>query len=78
MKVDMDKQQTRRRIGAQLRELRMHQGLTFGDVAERACICKATVRNIEEGRYNVGIDELSAMAEAVGAEVNVEELFIRT
>lgn len=74
----MDKQQTRRRIGAQLRELRMHQGLTFADVAERAGICKATVRNIEEGRYNVGIDELSAMAEAVGAEVNVEELFIRT
>ena len=76
--MNVDQQQTRQRIGAQLRERRMHQGLTFGDVAERAGICKATVRNIEEGRYNVGIDELSAMAEAVGAEVNVEELFIRT
>lgn len=69
------KQTERQRIGCQLREAREAAGLSHGMVAERTGLREATVRNIEDGRYNVGIDELSKVASCVGAEVNVEALF---
>ena len=63
------------RIGIQLREAMEAAKMTVGEVAERTGLRVATVRNIITGRFNVGIDELVMVAECVGAEVNIEQVF---
>ena len=67
--------QERVRIGTQIREAMGAVNMTAGEVAERTGLRAVTVRNILAGRFNVGIDELSMVAECVGAEVNVEQVF---
>ena len=56
----------------QLRELRTGRGLTQGQLGELAGMDQAAVSRIETGRQAVTLDQLKALARALG--VRVEDL----
>lgn len=62
---------TRVRIGRQLAGLRRESGMTQKEVAERAGIRHEHLSRIEAGRYAVTLETVQAIAEALGASVEV-------
>lgn len=63
------------RIGQQVRELRESEGLTLEQLAVKSGLRQTTIRKIEDGVFDIGIDELAAIASALGGELNIEKLF---
>lgn len=61
----------RKRVGQKLREIRTEQGLTIQQAADRAGITFANLSNIENGKYSVGLDILSKIANALGVEIQL-------
>ena len=53
-------------FGENLRRERMRQGLTLEDLAERSGITWSYISHLERGMRNVGIDNMAALAAAVG------------
>lgn len=51
---------------------RMEKGWTEEELAKRAGITSANVRNIERGRYDMKIDTLFAIAHALGISITIE------
>ena len=69
--MDYDrKQETRQRVGMRLAAIRRQSGLTQSEVAERAGITAANVARIEQGRYDVRLDVLQAIADVFGMDVD--------
>ena len=68
--TDEQKQQERFRIGQRIKALRTEAKIALADVAERAGLDAPHISRIEAGKYNVGIDALSAIAKAIGREVD--------
>ena len=68
----MKKEETRRRIGQELAEIRKSQHLTQQDVADMAGLQRSNVARVEQGRYNVGLDILQAIADALNADVIIK------
>ena len=64
------KQETRQRVGMRLAAIRRQSGLTQAEVAERAGITAANVARIEQGRYDVRLDVLQAIADVFGMDVD--------
>lgn len=65
----MDVQQ----LAAELEALRVAQGLTQGEVGERAGVTRQAVANIVKGkRYVKSLESLAAVFEAVGAKLVVQ------
>ena len=62
----------RKRIGAQLRELREEQGWTIAQVAEMVGVKFSTVEKIEAGVFNVPLDVLAKVAEVLGCELTIK------
>lgn len=60
---------TRKKIGEQLKAARNAQGLTTRQLAEKCGIAYNHIARIEAGRYNVTIDTLSLIADALGIEL---------
>ncbi|GAA5534066.1 helix-turn-helix transcriptional regulator [Deinococcus aluminii] len=56
----------RRLFGQRLRSERHAQGLTLEDVAEAADMNWSYIAQVERGERNVSIDNMTALAEAVG------------
>jgi transcriptional regulator with XRE-family HTH domain len=54
------------RVRRRLRELRVEQGLTLGQVAERASIDLSTLSRLESGKRRLALDHLPALAAALG------------
>lgn len=67
--------ENRRRIGRQVRQLREDEGMTLVQLAELSGLRQTTIRKIEDGVFDIGIDELAAIAQALGGELNIEKLF---
>ena len=67
--------ENRRRIGRQVRQLREDDGMTLVQLAELSGLRQTTIRKIEDGVFDIGIDELAAIAQALGGELNIEKLF---
>lgn len=67
--------ENRRRIGRQVRQLREEEGMTLVQLAELSGLRQTTIRKIEDGVFDIGIDELAAIAQALGGELNIEKLF---
>lgn len=67
------KQQTRERIGQRIKALRTEQKLTQGELAERARLQLTHISRIEAGKYSVGIDTLSAIANVLGKQLDFVE-----
>lgn len=58
-------------IGRKLKVLRVEQGMLAKDVCERAGIKQPTLTAIEGGRYNTGIRQITDVAKALGAHVEI-------
>lgn len=63
----------RERIGLQIAELRNNEGLSIRQLAELSGVSAQNITKIEHGRYNVSIDILSKLCEALRAEIKIEE-----
>jgi transcriptional regulator with XRE-family HTH domain len=63
----------RRAFGATLRHLREEQGLSQEKLAEMAGLHRNYVGSVERGERNIGLDNIHALAEALG--VPVADLF---
>ena len=58
-------------VGQRLKELREEKGMTVKETAEKAGIRPSTLTAIEEGRYNPGIRQITYIAHALGAHVEI-------
>ncbi|QLG13458.1 helix-turn-helix transcriptional regulator (plasmid) [Deinococcus sp. D7000] len=56
----------RKLFGQRLRAERHARGLTLEDVGERADIAWNYVAQVERGERNIGIDNMAALADALG------------
>lgn len=56
----------RRVFGRRLRAVRHERGLTLEDVAELADMHWSYISQVERGERNVGVDNMAALADAVG------------
>ena len=59
-------EQERQRIGQDVAQLRKEQGMTQQDLADQIGMQRTHVVRIEKGRYSVGLDTLTAIAQALG------------
>ena len=58
-------------IGRRLKVLRVERGMMAKDVSEKAGITQSTLTAIESGAYNSGIRQISNIAKAIGAHVEI-------
>lgn len=64
-RVKRDPSDTRRIFGERLRSRRKELQMTLEDVAERAQMNWSYIAQVERGERNVGIDNMTALAEAL-------------
>lgn len=60
----------RSRIGANLRKIREAQGLSLRDLEQKSGIAFAHLQKIEVGKYDVRIDTLQTVCEALGVTIS--------
>ena len=60
----------RKRIGNVIQVLRVQQGLTVEELAKKAGIACSLLVSVELGKFNVRLDILSSVAEALGYKVD--------
>ena len=65
--------ESRKRVGAQLRQQREEQGWTIAQVAEMVGVKFSTVEKIEAGVFNVPLDILARVAEVLDSELVIRE-----
>lgn len=65
----LDNISPRQMMGNTIAHVRMRHDMTQEELAEAADITAANVRNIEAGKYNVNIDVLSKIANALGDDL---------
>ena len=62
----------RERIGQRIAQLRKEKGLSLRQLSEQCGVTFQNINKIESGRYNVGIDILGRIADALGVEIKIE------
>lgn len=70
--TDEKKIANRIRIGSMIAEIRKSKGLSLEEVSQKAKVDLSNLSKIERGRYNVGIDILGRIADALGVEIKIE------
>ena len=60
----------RKRIGNIIQVLRVQQGLTVDELAKKAGVGSSLLARVELGKFNVRLDVLSSVAEALGYKVD--------
>lgn len=63
----------RERIGKRIAELRTSKGYTVRQLAELSGVNYTNIGKIENGRYNVSIDILSKICNALGCRIDIVE-----
>ena len=63
----------RERIGKRIAQLRAEKGYSTRELAERCGIHFSNIGKIERGAYNVSIDILSKITDALCCEINLSE-----
>ena len=63
----------RERIGKRIAYLRQEKGLSQRQLAEMSGVGNAHIARIELGKYNVRIDILDKLAEALGGRLEIVE-----
>ena len=63
----------RERIGNRIAELRKGKGLSLRQLAELSGVTSQNITKIEHGRYNVSIDILSKICNALDCEIEIKE-----
>lgn len=66
------KTDTRQYVGEQLRQLREEQGYSLRDLAELTGIAYNHIGRIEQGRYNVTLDTLAVICDALDVNIILE------
>ena len=69
--VGSDRSEERERIGAKIRQLREDKGIEARHLALIANIDAANLSRIEKGKYSVGFDILTKIANALGVKVDL-------
>ena len=69
--VGSDRNEERKRIGSRIRQLREDKGMEAKQLATLANIDAANLSRIEQGRYSVGLDILTKIADALGVKVDL-------
>ena len=64
-------EQERQRIGQDIAQLRKEQGMTQQELADISNIGRSHLVRIEQGKYNLQLDTLASIAQALGCEVNI-------
>lgn len=64
----------REQIGRQVAELRNKRGLSIRQLAAQCGVASSNIGKIERGRYNVSIDILGRVCDALGARLRIEEI----
>lgn len=70
MKTMIDKDETRRRVAANVKRIRSVLGMTQGDLAEKAGIKQPRISQIERGDANLTYTESLNIAEALNSSVD--------
>ena len=66
-------EQERQRMGERIATLRKLKGYTQAELAEMAGLQRSHIVRLEQGRYGATIDVLSAIATALGYEIDFTE-----
>ncbi|WP_421918871.1 helix-turn-helix domain-containing protein [Marinifilum sp.] len=69
--VGSDRSEERKRIGARIRQLREEKGIEAKQLAIMADIDAANLSRIEKGKYSVGFDILTKIANALNVKVDL-------
>lgn len=59
-------------VGKQLAELHAKRGFTTRQLAEMAGVSYSNINKIERGAYNVSVDILGKVCNALGAKIKIE------
>lgn len=71
--TEEQKQENRLRIGGQVAAIRNKKGLSMRELAEACGVSFANIYKIENGKYNVSIDILAKICEALGCRIDLIE-----
>ena len=69
--IGSDRTEERERIGAKIRHLREDKSIEAKHLAVMANIDAANLSRIEQGKYSVGFDILTKIAQALGVKVDL-------
>jgi DNA-binding Xre family transcriptional regulator len=69
--VVSDRGEERKRIGARIRQIREKKGIDAKQLATLTKIDAANLSRIEQGKYSVGLDILTKIADALGVKVDL-------
>lgn len=67
------KQENRIRIGSQVATIRKEKGLSIRELAEACGVTAQNITKIEHGKYNVSIDILGKICDALGCRIDIVE-----
>ena len=70
--TEEQKQENRLRIGGQVAAIRKKKGLSIRELAEACGVTAQNITKIEHGKYNVSIDILGKICEALGYHVDIK------
>ena len=62
----------RERIGKRIAYLRQENGLSQRQLAELSGVGNTHIARIEMGKYNIRVDVLKKLADALGVEIKIE------
>ena len=65
--------ESRKRVGARLKQIREEYGWTIEQVATMADLKPATIEKIEIGVFNYPLDIISRVADVLGCQVVIKE-----
>lgn len=68
----MEKEEWRKKIGEKVRQRRESLGMTQVELSERSGLNRTNISKIEGGRYNVSVDLLGRIAEALGCGIELK------
>lgn len=71
--TDEKKQHAREQIGQRISEIRKAQGISQTELAERSGVGRTHLIRIEQGKYNLQIDTLAALADAMNYKIDFVE-----
>ncbi len=68
----------REEIGSELQTIRVQKGLTVRELGEMCGMQHSSIVKIENGRYNVSVDILGKVADALGYKLTFESKSVKT
>lgn len=61
-------------IGEEIQRVRKERGMTLEDLADRTGLRPYSIARIEDGRWDLDITQLGAIAEALGAKIHLKQI----